>query len=153
MEYLTNSPEETKELGEKLAKKIKPGAKAAVICLAGELGAGKTVFVQGFAKGLGVKEKILSPTFVIMNRFSVKKGEFKNFYHFDCYRLESEKDLSVLEFENILAGKQNIICLEWPEKISKSFLECGTQIKFESVNEKQRKITIKQIRGKNGKEK
>ena len=79
MEYLTKSPSETKNLGERIAKKVlktKPKEKAFVIGLIGELGGGKTTFLQGFARGLGIKEKILSPSFVIMKRFDIShKGK------------------------------------------------------------------------------
>ncbi len=77
IKYITNSPSQTKKLGEKFAKEvlgIKPDKTAFVIGLKGELGGGKTCFLQGFAKGLGIKEKILSPTFVILKRFKITKG-------------------------------------------------------------------------------
>ena len=96
MKYISKSVEETQELGENSAKEIFklssesfPDEGAIVLGLRGNLGGGKTTFLQGFAKGLGIKDNVLSPTFVVMKRFG-------NFYHFDCYRLEDEKD--ILEF-------------------------------------------------------
>ena len=91
-ENITSSSVQTKKLGEKFAREIlknKPKKKAFVIGLEGKLGAGKTCFLQGFAKGLRVKEKILSPTFVILKKFRIKD---KNFYHIDCYRIQKPKE-------------------------------------------------------------
>ena len=89
MEILTINPNQTQKAAEALAKEIVnslPEKKAFVLGLEGDLGGGKTTFLQGFAKGLGIKEKILSPTFVLMKRFSINKNKpgFKDFYHLDC---------------------------------------------------------------------
>jgi len=120
----TNSFEETQQAGQNLARQIlatKPAHHAVVLALRGDLGAGKTTFVQGLAKGLGVKEVINSPTFVIMKRFALNISNFTNFYHLDLYRLEDKKDIEVLDLKKILADSKNIIAIEWPEKIQ-SFL-------------------------------
>jgi len=87
-----------------------------VFALKGNLGAGKTTFVQGFFRGLGLK-RAASPTFIIMRRYSLKRGIFKNVYHMDAYRLKKTKELKVLEFGEILADPQNIVLIEWPERI------------------------------------
>ena len=90
---------------------------AVVLALSGDLGAGKTTFLQGFARGLGIKEVVNSPTFIVMKRFKIYDLRFKNFYHIDCYRLESEKDLEGLGFKEIISNPKNIVAIEWPEKI------------------------------------
>ena len=85
MEFITNNPCQTKKLGEKFAERIlkeKLKKRAFVIGLKGDLGGGKTTFLQGFAKGLGIKEKILSPTFIILRKFKVKSLKFKVFWYF-----------------------------------------------------------------------
>jgi len=118
-QFFTEGYLETQEIGEDMAKEVKEQKRAVVFGLKGDLGAGKTTFLQGFAKGLGIKEKVISPTFVIMNRFDIKKGKFKNFYHLDCYRIERAKEMENLGFEEIISDPKNIVCIEWPEKIKK----------------------------------
>ncbi len=135
-ENITSSPAQTRKLAEKFAKEIltkKPKKKSFVIGLEGELGGGKTTFIQGFAKGLGIKEKILSPTFVIMKKFN-------NFYHFDCYRIEKSKELLGLGFKEIISNPENIIVVEWADKIKKIMPKHALWIKFKFVDEKIRKI-------------
>lgn len=120
------------------------GKQAIILGLIGELGSGKTTFLKGFAKGLGIKEKILSPTFIIMKRFSISHSFFRNFYHFDCYRIEKPKELLILGFEKIISDPKNIICLEWAEKIKKILPQNNLIIKFDFINSKTRKIIINQ---------
>lgn len=139
--YLTNSARQTQKIGYLLAKSIikKQPNFPIIIALCGDLGSGKTTFLQGFAKGLGIKDRILSPTFVIYKRFKLAG---RNFYHLDCYRLKSFKDLLSLGFKDILSGNNNIIAVEWPEKVrgilsSKAFL-----LKFEFVDKNRRRITF-----------
>lgn len=145
--YLTNSSIQTKKLGQKFAREVlkeKPKNRAFVIGLEGELGGGKTTFLQGFARGLGIKEKILSPTFVIMKKFQIPN--FKNFYHIDCYRIEKAKELSVLGFKEIVSNPQNIVVIEWADHIREIISKNAIWIKFEFVDEKKRKITIKNLK-------
>jgi len=137
--YKTKSVEETQNIAKKLAKEILKKKSAVVIGLQGELGGGKTTFVQGFAKGLGIKEKILSPTFIIFKRFSIKD---KNFYHFDCYRLQKTKELLDLGFKEIISDPQNIIAIEWADKIKKIMPKKTIWINFKFVNETSRVIDI-----------
>ncbi len=145
MKHLTSSTEKTKKLGEKLAKEIlkrKLQKKAVIIGLQGNLGSGKTTFVQGFAKGLGIKEKILSPTFVIMKRFSLTNSKFKNFYHIDCYRLKDERDILKLNFKKIISDPKNIVAIEWPERIKKALPKNCIKIKFKFVNQTIRELVL-----------
>jgi len=138
-EYLTTSPAQTKKLGERLAKEVlkkKLEKTAFVIGLTGELGGGKTTFLQGFAKGLGIKEKILSPTFVIMKKFN-------NFYHIDCYRIKKTKELLDLGFKGIIKNPKNIVVIEWADRVKKIMPKSALWIGFEFINEKERKITIR----------
>jgi len=143
MEYFTEKSEETKEVGKELSRDLKPGGMALVFGLKGDLGAGKTTFLQGFAKGLGIRTRIISPTYVIMNRFPLKKGKFRNFYHIDCYRLESVKEMKALGFEEIIEDKKNIVCVEWPERIKRILPEGTVTIGFEILEGDKRRITIK----------
>ena len=144
-EILTKSTEETKKLGEKLAKKIlfdspEKRGKAMIIGLFGDLGGGKTTFLQGFAKGLGIKEKILSPTFILMKRFRIPK--FKIFYHFDCYRISKPKEILDLGWKEIISNPQNIVAVEWADRIDKILPKDALRLKFAFIDETTRKITI-----------
>lgn len=146
LKKITTSVRQTQKVGEDLAKGILklPAKKfATVIGLHGNLGAGKTTFLQGFAKGLKVKEKILSPTFVIQKRFKMNDRNFKNFYHIDCYRLEDHKDILELEFKKIVENPENIIAIEWPGKIKKVLPKGVININFEFIDEKKREIIFK----------
>lgn len=147
--FITKTAKETQKIGENFAKKVlqttnKEGA--IIICLEGNLGGGKTTFTQGFSKGLRIKEKILSPTFVIQKRFNLKNKKYKNFYHIDCYRLNDKKDILELGFEEIIKNPENIILIEWAEKI-KEFLPKGSlNIAFNFINEKEREIIFRVLK-------
>ena len=149
MKQTTDSLLATQALGEELAVTTLSGATARVFCLRGELGAGKTSFLQGFGKGLKVKEKIQSPTFIIMSRFPLKNQKFKNFYHFDCYRLESPEEIIKLGFEEIISNPENIVAIEWPEKIEKFLPGDRTEIALEFLGENERAINIEKYGIKN----
>ncbi len=156
MLYTTRSFLETKSLGEKLAlrlrsgqaKEIKNRKSAIVLALHGNLGGGKTTFLQGFAKGLGIKEKILSPTFVILKHFKIpehkiQNTKYTNFYHIDCYRLKDSKDILELDFKKIILNSENIIAVEWPEKIKEVLPENIIFIDFKFIDEQTREIKVK----------
>lgn len=89
-----------------------------VLALVGELGSGKTTFVQGFAKGLGVKGKIPSPTFILIRRYKLKTKHYKLLYHIDCYRLDNPvKELPGLGFKKIIANPRAIVMVEWADRV------------------------------------
>jgi len=142
LNFFTENYLETQDVGMALAEETKNREKAIVFGLSGDLGAGKTTFLQGFAKGLGIEEKVISPTFVIMNRFDIKKGSFKNFYHLDCYRIEKAEEIKNLNFEEIIADPKNVVCIEWPEKIKKILPEELISIRFKIIKEDNREIII-----------
>lgn len=161
-EYFTTSPGQTKKLAENLAKEIlqqRPKARAVVIALSGELGSGKTTFLQGFAKGLGIKQRILSPTFVLMKRFAPlevngagKKNKthkpltgFGNFYHIDCYRVAEPKEILALGFKEIIANPQNIIAIEWADRIKSILPKDCLIIKFELLSKGKRCVKVSSL--------
>lgn len=141
--YTTNSFEETRQLGRNFAKEISPFQ---IVALRGDLGSGKTTFVQGFAEGLGITKKIISPTFIIMRTYEVgdkiKDLGFKNFYHVDLYRVENERDVEGLGLFEIMNDPENIVVIEWPEKIESSLPKDRKDIFFTYVDDKERKIII-----------
>ncbi|MDP2598961.1 MAG: tRNA (adenosine(37)-N6)-threonylcarbamoyltransferase complex ATPase subunit type 1 TsaE [Candidatus Liptonbacteria bacterium] len=145
--YRTFSSEETKKLGYKLARQfaICPPAPrlrragnsqfsknkhALVFALTGELGAGKTTFIQGFLRGLGIRKRSASPTFVIFRRFMVHSSWFKHVYHLDAYRIKKARELAALEFKEILDDPRNIVLIEWAENIKKILPKKIYKIKF-----------------------
>jgi len=145
--YITKNYSQTKKLGFDLAKKIlKFGTdkKALVLGLRGDLGGGKTTFLQGFARGLGIKEKVLSPTFVIMRRFRIpkNKGRFSYFYHIDSYRIKRPEEIQGLGFKKIVSFPENIVAIEWADKISKALPGKTFWIIFDFINKNKRKIAI-----------
>jgi tRNA threonylcarbamoyladenosine biosynthesis protein TsaE len=136
---------QTQKLGQDFAEElIKNGLKkeAVVLCLCGNLGGGKTTFLQGLAKGLGIKEKILSPTFVILKKFKAQKP-FENFYHIDCYRIKNEKDILSLGIKKIISDPKNIVAIEWPERIKKVLPKNKNTINFKFIDKNQREITFR----------
>lgn len=137
------SPKKTKEIGENLAKKILKGKiKKRILLLEGDLGSGKTTFLKGFAKGLSIKERILSPSFVIFKRFGIKNKKFKNFYHFDCYRIKDKKEVLKLGLKKILKDKKNIVAFEWPEIIERILPKNKIKIIFKILTKKKRELII-----------
>jgi tRNA threonylcarbamoyladenosine biosynthesis protein TsaE len=205
IKYITKSANQTRKIGEKMAKEIvlaSPKSRrgeggsptttlnrgerwgrgfslqrkgAIVLAMQGDLGGGKTTFIQGFARGLGIEENITSPTFVILKVFKITKSKIqmsnvkpnpkskaqnrnskfkisayragrqnsKFFYHIDCYRIEKSGDLLDLGIKNILSDRNNIVAIEWSEKVQKILPKHAIKIKFEFVDENTRKITIK----------
>lgn len=143
MVLYSESAEETQKIGQDIGKKLKGGA---IIFLSGILGAGKTEFIRGIAKGLGVKSKISSPTFNIMRAYDCPRG--CSLYHFDCYRLKKYSDLLNIGWEEIIADQNSVIVLEWPECIADKNLTKAVKKKLISINieiGKNNKRTIKLI--------
>ncbi len=144
----TISPSNTKKIAgffgrELLAAKFSAKfSQATVIALRGNLGAGKTTFVQGFLRGLGVRSKITSPTFVILKKYKLKNLKtYKFVYHLDCYRVKSPKEVSEINFKEIFANPSNIVLIEWPERISKIIPKNSIRIKFDyGRKENERKL-------------
>lgn len=132
----TNSPEETKKLAASIAQENKGN----IFALFGDLGAGKTAFVQGFAKGLNIKDKILSPTFVFIREHNIPNTNRK-LYHLDLYRIENIDDIQQLGIQDLL-NSDSIVLIEWAEKIEKILPKNTTKIRIEKLKSDGRKITI-----------
>ena len=113
---------------------------ATIIALSGNLGAGKTTFVQLLAKELGVSEKVTSPTFTIMKGYELS-GEFKHLIHMDAYRIEEVNELRPLRFAELLAYENNLLCIEWAEKIQSALPENIIKINIEILADGKREIT------------
>jgi tRNA threonylcarbamoyladenosine biosynthesis protein TsaE len=144
-QYISVSISETRKIAKELARhflKQKKNTKAIILGLEGDLGGGKTTFLQGFAKGLGIRSKILSPTFVILKKFKIRHGRFKFFYHIDCYRVKQAKEIIDLGFEDIASDPRNIIAVEWADRIRKILPKNKMILKFKFIDKNKRKITI-----------
>lgn len=135
----THSPEETELVGETLAKTLSPSA---VVALFGELGAGKTAFVRGLARGLGVAERVTSPTFTIVNEYT--SGRLPLF-HFDMYRLKSADELFDIGWEDYLA-RAGVCVVEWSENVPDAFDGTETRVTIEKDSDTDRKITLENLR-------
>jgi len=116
-QVITNNPEETKEFAQKFAGNLKGGE---ILGLVGELGAGKTVFVQGLAEALGVKEIVNSPTFVLMKIYTIinPQSTILNLVHIDAYRLDSFNQLKEIGVEEYLNKKDCLVVIEWADQVS-----------------------------------
>jgi tRNA threonylcarbamoyladenosine biosynthesis protein TsaE len=132
-EFITTDSKQTQKLGEILARELRGGE---MLCLSGDLGAGKTTFSQGLLKGLGAKRPYTSPTFVIMKKYG------KNIYHIDAYRVGAE-DILGLGWEEIVENKNNVVIIEWAERVRKILPKNIIRINFKWIDENKRKIIFK----------
>lgn len=133
--YITNSPEETEELGLKLAKSLKGGE---VVAFRGGLGMGKTCFTRGLARGLGFKGDVTSPTFALINEYI---GGRLPLYHFDMYRISRWEDLySTGFFDYIEQG--GVIAAEWSENIENALPESTVTVTFVRLDDNKREVTV-----------
>jgi len=150
-EIITNNFSETQKLGEEYAQHFKAGG---ILCLEGELGAGKTTFTQGLLQGLGCVGPFTSPTFLVIkhykkeipnsknqipNKSQISNLKSQNIYHVDAYRI-SEDDLDNLGWEELIQDQKNIIIIEWPERIRGKIPMEAKWIKFEWVDQDKRKM-------------
>lgn len=134
MEFITHSPEETEKIGEALAKSLQPGT---VLAYRGDLGAGKTAFTRGLARGLGCKETVTSPTYTIVNEYL---GGRLPLFHFDMYRLASSDDLWDIGWEDYLE-REGVCAVEWSENVQDA-MENAVTVTIEKLGENTRRITI-----------
>ena len=144
MKFISNSLNETKKIAEDFASKLVPkGDDALVVGLYGNLGAGKTSFTQLLAKHFGVIENVTSPTFVIEKIYPIRTNsrrrptsngasEFNHLIHIDAYRIDFDKELINLGWEKIISDKNNLILIEWPERVEKIMPE-HIKVRFETL--------------------
>jgi tRNA threonylcarbamoyladenosine biosynthesis protein TsaE len=142
---ITKNEQETFNFGLKLGKKIK---QRTIFALIGDLGAGKTKLIQGLAKGLGVKDRVNSPTFNILKIYKINKTrntgkDTEIFCHIDAYRLKSERDLIALGVPELFEQPEVVTAIEWAEKVKKIWPKRTKIIKIKSLTENKREIKIK----------
>jgi len=139
MDYLSKKEEETLSLGAKIAKTVIGGE---IFALTGDLGTGKTTFVKGFARSLGIEKQITSPTFNIIKVYPVQFKNIKRLVHVDAYRLNSPEDLISIGLEELFSDSTNIAIIEWPEHIWGAIEKRAQIITFTFIDENTRKITF-----------
>lgn len=134
--FISRSEAETEAIGEQFAKGLKNGA---VIAMYGDLGAGKTAFVRGMARGMGLTCRVSSPTFTIVNEY---EGD-RELIHFDMYRLESSDELFEIGWEDYLA-RGAVCAVEWSEKVEDAFFGDEIVLRIEKLSDNERRITVEE---------
>ena len=149
--YQSSSSRETKKFASELARKIakrtaRKNAKGSLVfALQGELGSGKTTFIQGFLRGLGIKKRSASPTFIIFRRFKFRNSDlgFRNLFHIDAYRIKKPRELLALGLKEIFADPKNIVLIEWADNVGKIIPKSAKRAWFfngKKENERQIKL-------------
>lgn len=146
--YRSYSSEETKKFASNLSRKVVRELRtvnrktALVFALEGELGSGKTTFVQGFLRGLGIKKRSPSPTFILFRRFAIRHPLFANLYHVDAYRIKTPHELLALGIKEIFSDPKNIVLVEWADRIKRILPQRAIKIRFShSKKENERILT------------
>ncbi len=144
MKLITKNLKETENAAEIFLRKISSQSsdnQATIISLSGDLGSGKTTFVQNIGKILKIEEKINSPTFVVSKVYKITENEkWKKLIHIDAYRLNGENDIKNIGLDRQMKNPENIIFIEWAEKIWKKLPENFQEISFEYISENERSL-------------
>jgi len=135
-EIITKNAQETKDVGERLA-----GERPKIVCLYGELGSGKTTFSQGFAKGLGITKRLLSPTFIIVRRYDLPRNFF--LYHIDLYRIQTIAQMEVLGLPEIFVDPFTCVIIEWAQRLEGLLPKSRIDIYFSVFEDGKHKISIR----------
>lgn len=138
MDFFSRSPDQTRRVGARLGASLQMGD---VICLQGNLGAGKTTFVQGVAQGWGSLDSVSSPTFIIVNEY--RRGDSSRLFHMDAYRLDSTPEAEELDLDSMLAD--GALLIEWPERIDGLVPSEHLWIEFDHVDDEEREMKIRSI--------
>lgn len=136
MDFFSRSPEQTRRVGSRLGGALQAGD---VICLQGELGAGKTTFVQGIAQGWGSLDSVSSPTFILVNMY--RRADEGQLFHMDAYRLESTLEAEELDIDSMLA--QGALLIEWPERMNGLIPNERLWVNLEHIDEEEREMKFK----------
>lgn len=142
----TNNAKETEKLGEEVAAYIIASRKEGtvvphIVCLYGELGAGKTVFTKGFAKGLRLPSRLVSPTFIIIRRYDTQKY-VQHLYHVDLYRLHKIEDIEALDLVELFKDRHAIVVVEWAERLGRLMPSRRIDVRWKTVVDDTRTIII-----------
>jgi tRNA threonylcarbamoyladenosine biosynthesis protein TsaE len=146
MQLVSQGPEDTFAIAARFADRIlqrMPGPAATVIALRGDLGAGKTTFVQGLAKALGIPSLPKSPTFNLAKQYAIPNTPY-SLWHLDCYRLTSHRDLTVMDMHAVFSHPNNLVAIEWPERIGDGLPRDHVEIHLTHNGGNARGITMKE---------
>jgi tRNA threonylcarbamoyladenosine biosynthesis protein TsaE len=135
VDFRSHSPEQTRRIGQRLGALLQPGD---VVCLQGDLGAGKTTFVQGIAQGWGSRDAVSSPTFIIVNVY--RKVDQNQLFHLDAYRLESTLEAEELDLQSMQA--QGPLLIEWPERMERLIPRDRLWIQLEHAGQEERQMKM-----------
>lgn len=135
LEFFSRSPEQTRRIGLRLGGLLKPGD---VICLQGDLGAGKTTFTQGLAQGWGSLDSVSSPTFILVNQY--RRADGSKLFHMDAYRLDSVPEAEELDLDSMLA--EGALIIEWPERLGDLIPKEHLHIRLEHISEEHRQMNF-----------
>lgn len=135
LEFFSRSPEQTRRIGMRLGSLLKAGD---IICLQGDLGAGKTTFTQGLAQGWGSLDSVSSPTFILVNQYRRADGE--KLFHLDAYRLDSVPEAEELDLDSMLA--EGALIIEWPERLGNLIPNEHLYIQLEHISEEHRQMNF-----------
>lgn len=135
LEFFSRSPEQTRRIGMRLGGLLKSGD---VICLQGDLGAGKTTFTQGLAQGWGSLDSVSSPTFILVNQY--RRADGAQLFHLDAYRLDSLPEAEELDLDSMLA--EGALIVEWPERLGELIPKDHLQIQLDHISEEHRQMNF-----------
>jgi tRNA threonylcarbamoyladenosine biosynthesis protein TsaE len=138
---ITKKPEETAEVGEELARYLASREGPCILCLYGQLGSGKTTFTQGFARGLGITTRLLSPTFIIVRRYQIPRKE-SFLYHVDLYRLQKIPEMEGIGLPEIFTDSASYTVVEWAERLGKLTPQKRIDIHFTTAQDDSHGIMI-----------
>jgi tRNA threonylcarbamoyladenosine biosynthesis protein TsaE len=136
MDFFSRSPEQTRRIGKRLGGALQPGD---VICLQGDLGAGKTTFVQGIAQGWGSLDPVSSPTFIMVNIY--RRADHRQLFHMDAYRIDSAPEAEELDIDSMLT--QGPLVIEWPERIESLVPDERLWVALENIDVEEREMKFK----------
>lgn len=136
LEFLSHSPEQTRRVGVRLGELVKP---TDLICLAGDLGSGKTTLAQGIARGWGSIDPVTSPTFVLLNEY--RRADAGRLYHFDAFRLSGPEDVTGLDLAQLFKGDGPVL-IEWPERLGSHVPEERLWVTLHWVDESRRQLVM-----------
>lgn len=132
--YITSTAEETRHLGREFGETLLPGT---LVCFRGDLGAGKTTFIQGVLAGCGAEPPFVSPTFVLMKEYHLAqptRSGIRRIYHADAYRMETAEDFEKIGFTEWCADTEGVVLLEWPERIEPLLSDQRTEVSLRLID-------------------
>jgi len=141
LDLVSHSPDQTRQIAATLARHVRGGD---VLFLQGPLGSGKTTFVQGLARGLGIREYVQSPTFILVmeHRGTLPDGQPVRLYHVDLYRLEEPGELATFGLEDCLSDPVGIVVIEWADRLPPNWVEEYLVVRFELLAESKRRLAF-----------